>query len=188
MTLADWDILMILLWPYLSCTASTKKMKKKCVWCQTERVELMKKWQIYVIKVLQGTCISWKKQKSMRLLYFTPFLFITSNCVRTRLLSCKIAWGIYQNLESYTLRNSMVMIMGFLPDLLELFRNCVLSGESDKTIYCLYNINWNVTACASVNKKLYQTIHCCKAHAYELWYSHLFLKSRNMTFPFIKVV
>lgn len=122
-TLADWDILMILLWSYLSCTASTKKKrKKKCVWCQTERVELMKKkWQIYVIKVLQGTCISWKKQKSMRLLYFTPFLFITSNCVRTRLLSCKIAWGIYQNLESYTLRNSMVMIRVFFARLVGTF-------------------------------------------------------------------
>lgn len=122
MTLADWDILMILLWSYLSCTASTKTKKKKNVYdVKLREWNWWKKWQIYVIKVLQGTCISWKKQKSMRLLYFTPFLFITSNCVRTRLLSCKIAWGIYQNLESYTLRNSVVMIMGFFARLVGTF-------------------------------------------------------------------
>lgn len=122
MTLADWDILMILLWSYLSCTASTKKMKKKCVWCQTERVELMKKnGRFMSLKYCKVHVFHEKKQKSMRLLYFTPFLFITSNCVRTRLLSCKIAWGIYQNLESYTLRNSMVMIRVFFARLVGTF-------------------------------------------------------------------
>ena len=122
MTLADWDILMILLWPYLSCTASTKKMKKKmCMMSNWESGIDEKNGRFMSLKYCKVHVFHEKKQKSMRLLYFTPFLFITSNCVRTRLLSCKIAWGIYQNLESYTLRNSMVMIMGFFARLVGTF-------------------------------------------------------------------